>query len=223
MSEFNIDQYKQAWQEQPVPQNYSSSEILQMLNHKSRNYMKYILYISTAEFIFFLALTLYYLLSETDVNNYLRILEKLGIEKNAEVLMNFDSIYLGMKIASLLITAIFVLLFLLNYQKIKVESNLKKFILQIIKFKRTVNLFIFTNIALLITFTAVLTFFIYATLNEQNIALPQSTSTGLIVGLLVTTALSITLIWLYYRVVYGIILKRLGVHLKQLQEIEEGK
>ena len=45
----------------------------------------------------------------------------------------------------------------------------ENFILQIIKFKRTVNLFIFTNIGLLIVFSGIITYFIMNVLQAQNI------------------------------------------------------
>lgn len=223
MPEFNLDQYKKAWQEQPIEQKYGNAEILKMLNKKSRNYIKYIVWISALEFSFFLALTVYYLFDDEEVNNYILLLEKLGIKNNQEIIMNFEHLYFAMKVLSLLVTGIFVVKFVVNYLKIKVESNLKKFILQIISFKKIVNIFIFTNIFLLIVFTAILSYFVFHTLQTQNIDLPRNTSIGLLTGLLVTTILSVVLIWLYYRVVYGIIMKRLGVHLKQLKEIEEAE
>lgn len=223
MPEFNLDQYKKTWQEQPVEQKYNNAEIVKMLNKKSTNYIKYIVWISVLEFSFILFITIYYLFKGNASQSYLNILEKLGVKNNPEIVMNFEHIYFAMKIFILIITAIFVVIFLLNYLKIKVESNLKKFILQILKFKKTVNLFILTNILLLIFYTVVLTAFVFTTLKNQNIDLPRETSIGLLVGLLISTLLSVTLIWLYYRVVYGIIMKRLGTHLKQLQEIEEAE
>jgi hypothetical protein len=35
--------------------------------------------------------------------------------------------------------------------------------------------------------------------------------------------LSVVLIWVYYRIVYGIILKKLGKNLEELQKIELGQ
>ena len=46
MAEFDIDQLKKTWQEQDKEQLYNKNEILEMLNQKSRNYVKYILWIS---------------------------------------------------------------------------------------------------------------------------------------------------------------------------------
>lgn len=221
MPEFNLDQYKKTWQEQPVEHKYSNAEILKMLNKNSRNYVKYILWISVIEFVFFLSLTIYYILVNDNNSSYLKIFAKLGIENTTEVVRDLDHLNFIIKVITLLITFIFVLIFLRNYQKIKVESNLKKFILQIVKFKKTVNLFIFTNICLLIVTTFALTYFVYYTLQRQNIELPKDTASGLIVGVIVTTILCVVLFLVYYRIVYGIIMRRLGVHLKQLKEIEE--
>ena len=223
MPEFNLDQYKKTWQEQPIEQKYSNAEILKMLNKKSTNYIKYIVWISIFEFSFFLALTIYYLFNDEDVSNYLLMLEKLGIKNSPQILSNFEHLYFAMKILSLLVTGVFVVKFVLNFKRIKVESNLKKFILQIVKFKNTVNIFIVTNILLLVVFTAILSYFVFHTLQAQNIDLPRDTSIGLLVGLLLTTLFSVLLIWCYYRIVYGIIMKRLGTHLKQLKEIEEAE
>ena len=223
MPEFNLDQYKKAWQEQPVEQKYSNAEILKMLNKKSTNYIKYIVWISILEFSFFFALTIYYLFNDEDVSNYLLMLEKLGIKNSPQILSNFEHLYFAMKVLSLIVTGVFVFKFVLNYKRIKIESNLKKFILQIVKFKNTVNIFIITNIVLLVIFTAILSYFVFHTLQAQNIDLPRDTSIGLLVGLVLTTLFSVVLIWLYYRIVYGIIMKRLGTHLKQLREIEEAE
>ena len=111
-------------------------------------------------------------------------------------------------------------LFYQNYKKINVESNLKKFILQIISFKKTVNIFILANILLLVFFTAVLTVFTFYILSQQHIQLSHPTLIGFIVGTVLMTILSIVLIWLYYRIVYGIIMKRLGKNLDELKKME---
>ena len=153
--DFNIDQFKKSWQEQPVSDVYNTSEIEGMLNKKSTNYVKYIFWISLAEFLFFAIVGICTIFSTQRSNSFTNILEKLGVQMNDDVEMNFEHLYFALKVFSLLITAIFVFLFYRNYLKIKVECNLKNFILQIIKFKRTVNLFIFTNIGLLIIFSGV--------------------------------------------------------------------
>ncbi|MGZ5193130.1 MAG: beta-carotene 15,15'-monooxygenase [Kaistella sp.] len=220
MPEFDLDNFKKTWQEQEVQPKYNSTEIEAMLNKSSRNYVKYILWISIAEFLIILGMNFYYTFLGDDSNSFIKILERLGIKNSTELQASFSHLYFILKIISLIITAFFVVCFYQNYRKINIESNLKKLILQIIKFKKTVNLFILANILLLIIFTCVLTVFTFSVLSQQNIHLNHPTLIGFSVGLTVMTVLSILLIWVYYRVVYGIILKRLGKNLGELQKID---
>lgn len=192
-----------------------------MLNNKSRTYFKYILWISVAEFLIFISANIYTIFFSQNSSTFINIIGKLGVQKTSEIEMNFEHLYLGLKMISLGMTATFVYLFYKNYQKINIEANLKKFILQIIKFKKTVNAFIVSNVILLIVFTSVFTAFTFYTLNHQNIEITNSLLLGLATVLVLVTVVSIGLILLYYRVVYGIIMNRLDENLKQLKAIEK--
>lgn len=220
MPEFDLDSFKKTWQEQPVQQKYGNHDILQMLNRKSRNYVKYIFWISAAEFLFFTLIGLFYIIQGNESNSFINILEKLGIRKTSDMETDFDHIYLTLKILSLSVTAYFVYKFYQNYKDIKIEENLKKFILKIIEFRKTVNAFILINIALLIAFTSIFTVFVFYIVNTQNIKITNSMITGFIAGIIISTVFTVLIVWLYYRVVYGIIIKKLGRNLKQLQEID---
>ncbi|KMQ67865.1 beta-carotene 15,15'-monooxygenase [Chryseobacterium sp. FH2] len=220
MPEFDLDRFKKTWQEQPVQQKYDNNEILQMLNKKSRNYVKYIFWISVFEFLFFSVMGLFYFLQGEETTTFLNVLEKLGAKRTTELENNFDNIYLGLKILSLLVTAYFVFKFYQNYRKIKIEENLKALITRIIKFKKTVNAFILISIALLVAFTSIFTVFIFYALNSQNIEPANSALTIFIIGIILSTGLTVALIWLYYRLVYGIIMRKLDKNLTQLKDID---
>ena len=221
MPEFDIDSFKKTWQEQDVKPKYDSTEILQMLNKNSRNYVKYILWISIAEFLLILGVSVYYFYKGEEGNSFVHILEKMNINVTPEIFSTLDNFYYAMKFLSIGITLFFVIRFYLNYKRINVEANLKKFIIQIMEFKRTVNLFILVNILFLVFTTLVLILFMFSTLSSQNIEVNSATLTGLIVGIVVALAFSVGLIWLYYRLIYGIIMKRLSKNLAQLKEIEQ--
>lgn len=220
MPEFDLDQLKKSWQEHKVAPKYNSTEIEAMRNKSSRNYVKYIFWISCAEFLVILGMNIYYLFAGEDSQTYINILRKVGVHNSVEVQSNFDHLYYVLKIISLILTAVFVVQFYWNYKKITVESNLKKLIVQIIKFKKTVNLFILANIFLMILYTVALVIFTNWILFEQNIALARSTLIGFYAGFGVMMALGVVLIWIYYRVVYGIILKKLGENLLELKKID---
>ncbi len=222
MPEFDLDSFKETWQQQPVQPKYDTSEIESMLNKSSRNYVKYILWISLVEFVLILGANLYYTFLGEDTADLVSVLGKLGIDNSDQFQNTLTQLYLALKMVSLALTGIFVYLFYQNYRKINVEANLKKLILQIIKFKKTVQLFILANILLVILFTLILGIFTFSVLAQQNIELTNPTIIGFVTGLLLTMGISVVLIWIYYRVVYGFILRRLGKNLEQLQNIEEG-
>ena len=71
MPEFDLDSLKKTWQEQPVQEKYNDNEILTMLNRNSRNYMKYIFWISVAEFAIFSVFGLYYFIQGNENNSFL--------------------------------------------------------------------------------------------------------------------------------------------------------
>lgn len=222
MPEFDLDDFKKTWQKQPTEPKYDSTDIESMLNKSSRNYVKYILWISIAEFILILGANLYYTILGEESGGLFNILKKFGVQDASSFEDTLTDLYLFLKIVSLALTAVFVVLFYQNYCKINVEANLKKLILQIIKFKKTVQLFILANILLVILFTIVIGIFTFSFLSEENIELSHPAMLGFLLGLTLMMVISVVLIWVYYRIVYGFILKRLGKNLKQLQNIEEG-
>ncbi|WP_435522887.1 hypothetical protein [Chryseobacterium indoltheticum] len=136
MPEFDLDSFKKTWQEQPVQPKYNDNEILKMLNKKSRNYMKYIFWISVVEFLLFSVLGVFYLIQNNEADSFLSILEKMGVHKDSQLITKLDNIYLIVKILSLIVTGFFVFKFYQNYRKIKIEEDLKLFILRIIAFKK---------------------------------------------------------------------------------------
>lgn len=221
MADFNIDDFKKTWQQNPSEPRYDDTDIEDMLNKSSRNYVKYILWISIAEFVVILLAGIYYTTFSDEKQSLLNVLQRIGVQDSPNFEQQLHELYFGLKVFSLALTALFVILFYQNYRKINIESNLKKLILQIIRFKKTVQLFIIVNISLLILFSMIMVVFIISILNDQEIVLNNATITGFVVGFLVTILLAAAIMWVYYRIVYGVILKKLGKNLKQLQNIEE--
>lgn len=221
MPEFDLDHLKETWQKQPAPVVYDSPQIESMLNRSSRNYVKYILWISIAEFLIILCANMYYAFAGDDGTDFLKMVQKLGL-KDVSVFENtLAQLYLGLKIISLVLTATFVVLFYRNYRKISVEANLRRLILQIIRFKRTVQLFILANIILVIAFTLIVGAFTFYILSQQSVHLTHPAILGFATILAMMMGVSVLLIWVYYRLVYGFILRRLARNLRQLQKIEQ--
>lgn len=221
--DFDIDSFKKSWQDQTIADGYNQEDIEKMLNKKSRNYVKYILWISIAEFFVFGMINFITLFSSNFHTDFTSILNRLQIRNQSQVEFSLDRIYNWMKVASLVITGIFVIIFYINYKRINVEANLRKFITHIIAFKRTVNLFIISNIVLLLLVIGCFTTFIIYTMRLQKIHIDNPTFWGLISGVTVSLLICIVLILLYYKIAYGIILKRLSKNLSQLEAIDSQK
>lgn len=221
--DFDIDALKKTWQDQKISDGYNQEDIEVMLNRKSRNYVKYILWISVAEFIIFGLVNFLALFSTDFHNDFTNILNKLQIRNQSEVEFSIDKIYNWMKVLSLVVTGIFVVVFYVNYKRIDVESNLKKFIIHILKFKKTVNLFIFSNVFLLVLFIGSLVSLLTITIRRQNIHVDNPTFWSLIFAVVLSLLISVVLILLYYKLAYGILLKRLSKNLKQLEKIDSEK
>ena len=221
--DFDIDSLKKTWQDQEIADGYNQTEIESMLNRKSRNYVKYILWISVAEFVVFVLINFLAIFSADFQTDFTNILTKLHIQNQNEVEFSLDRIYYWVKIFSLIITGVFVVIFYISYRKISIESNLRKFITQILHFKKTVNFFIFSNVFLLILFLGSFTSLIAFTINKQNIQIDNPTLWASVMALVFSLLICIILILLYYKLAYGILLKRLSKNLTQLEQIDSEK
>lgn len=216
MPDFDIDSLKQQWQAQKISNPYSHSEILNLLNKKSRNYVKYILWVSVIEFLIILGS---HLLVDKH-HSFFKIMENLDITVTDTLVQQYNAIYITMQVVSLLVTGFFIFKFYFGYKGIKIEENLKQFILKIIYFRKTVNLFIFINIVLFIIYVITLVGFVIGYSSFQNIEIESARALRFIVALSIGIGLCIALALIYYRIVYGILVKRLGKNLKQLQEMD---
>ncbi len=221
MPEFDIDNLKKAWQEQPVQPKYDSSEILKMLNKKSRNYVKYIFWISVIEFLFFFGVGLFYAVENKPSNSFENVLSRLGVNNSDDFDKRFEVYSLLLKIIGLVVTAFFAVKFYINYKKINIEENLKMLIIRIIDSKKTVNAFILTNIVLFFVYTLILVFLISQIVSQQHINLDRSKIIGFIAEIIVVIVLGVTILLVYYKIVYGILIGKLDKNLKQLKEIEK--
>ena len=221
MDNFDLDNYKKTWQEQDKQSKYSNADILKILNQKSRNYVKYILWISIAEFLLFGGIIIFYMIYDDGSDNIIKLMSRLGIVENQTIKADMAHLNFFIKLLSLVITGVFVVVFYKNYKKINLEANIKQFILQILQFKNTVKLFISTNIILLVVFNMLIAGFIFNNVQKQEIHLQSHDWWVAILTILATTLFSLALIYIYYKIFYGIILKKLSKNLRQLQKMEK--
>lgn len=209
-----LDKLKQDWQKngQSFPA-YSEKDIYGMLHRRSSSIVKWILIISILEFAFWLAISF--------------AMKDSQSQKKMES-FHVDYVTLPMTIVGYIIMIYFFVKFYINYKKISTTDSVKVLMANILNTRKTVKYYIIANISYLIV-TCIIIFSIYfqndadllATLHRSE-ANGEATKFYLIY--IAMTVLSILvlvgLFWLFYKLIYGILLKRLRRNYDELKKID---
>lgn len=208
-----LELLKKDWKKQDG--NYpklSYDQIYKMLWKKSSSIVKWIFVISIIEFLFWTTITIFF----AD-NEYWNEMERLHLKE----------FMIGSYILGYAITFFFIYSFYKNYLKITATDNVSSLMKNIIKTRKTVRYYIgYIIISTGIT-SLVMTYFIfyYHSMNttvEDVTAYSFTTSQWVIflALMLIFIILFLGLVWLFYRLLYGILLKRLHHNYKDLQKLE---
>lgn len=205
-----LDLLKKDWQKNGNKfAQYSDTELYKMLHKKSSSIVRWILIISILE------VALWTFVSFFNNDDYLNKSE-YGSIANYITAFNFFNYA---------VVLIFIFLFYRNYVSISTTGSTRNLMLSILKTRKTVKWYVGYNLAM-IAATLILGLFIalnfspkLADLNDKING--NSGLTLLLVGSFVLfLGLCIGLFWLFYRLIYGILLKRLLANYKELEKIE---
>lgn len=198
-----LDLLKKDWQKNEGSfEQLSEKDIYAMIHKKSSSIVKWILIVSILEFVILNGIAL--LLPEDHSNEF-----------NDK----FDFYINILEIFSYGITIYFVFLFFKNYKSISVISSTKELAESILKTRKTVKYYIRYNISyiilIMISFVA---YTIYTDIITKNDF--SSEMTIVIVGLIFLSVIIIALMWGFYQLIYGFLLKKLKRNYEELQKIE---
>jgi hypothetical protein len=208
-----LDLLKKDWQnkEEHLPK-LSFNEIYKMIWKKSSSIVKWIFYISIAEFIFWIAIQFIPLKSE----------ELFG--EGPQFMQTVEN---GLDLIFFVVMFYFMFQFYQNYKRITAIDSSKELMKKILKTRKTVMRYVWFNLglfalAMVIVFTEVLVFNppenIIAQINNAD---SSAVSWFILILLFIGTILFIGLIlWLFYKLLYGILLKRLKVNYRELKKLE---
>jgi hypothetical protein len=207
-----LDLLKKDWKKQQANfPKLSYEDIYGLIHKKSSSVVKWIFIICIVEFIFWAGLNL--LIPDT----YLDIYEKFHLK-------TFLYLSQGLHYAVLII---FIVVFYKNYKSICVIDSTNLLMQKIIKTRKTVNYYVYYNIALYAILSIILNVSMFS---SPNVLIETMTSeskninneTFLNVALLVqivTFFIVCGLLWLYYQAIYGFLLKKLNKNYKELEEL----
>lgn len=199
-----IDNLKDIWKNQKeYTITFSESDIVKMIYKSSTSIVKWIFIISIIEFIVIMVLPSLFLDSDSAIES------KYGISL---------SIY-ATTIISVIVSVFFIIKFYLNYKQICVNDSTKKLMNSILQTRKTVSQYIATQ--LVINGLFLMYFFFLLTKSDDFInQLPngEDTNMTMIWFILIGTGLFVLLlIWLFYKLLYGILLSKLKFNYAELE------
>lgn len=205
---------KKDWKKQESSfQQIGEKEIYGMLHKRSSSIVKWVLIISILELLLWLSFTFF-----TSDDQYL---EKLK-------LYHLDTLLPIMSVISYGVILFFIFLFFKNYKAINTTDNVKQLMQNILKTRKTVKYYVWYNLGM--TAISMIIIFIFQFLYDPSInkmidnvssSINQKTFFCMLILIYsVVTILFIGLIWLFYRLLYGILMRRLQKNYNELKKID---
>ncbi len=199
-----VDNLKDIWNSQSASEiQFTETDIYKMIHKKSASIVKWIFYISIIEFVIFV-LPLLFLDSSAEEKQY--------------GLTNFTRILSVVNYGILM--PVFMVLFYKNYKAICVFDSTKQLMKDILKTKKTVTYYVFFQLLLfLISVVGVVYKIMHSKLFLDQI--PEDKNMMIIYVILFFIVLILFgIAALFYRLLYGILLKRLNNNYKELIKAE---
>lgn len=209
-----LELLKKDWQNKEVHlPKLSYDDIYPMIWKKSSSMVKWIFYISIIEFVFWAAINII-----SSDPQYMQDLKAMHIY-NIMMVLNF--VNYG-------IILYFIFKFYLNYKKISVTDSSRKLMKTILKVKRTVTQYVWFNLIIFATYMIISLYGVLLYSDEGREIVETATEQGnemtfwfLVIAVsLAFTGVLLVVIWLFYRVLYGILLKRLKENYSELKKLE---
>lgn len=187
-------------------------QIFTLIHKKSSSIVKWIFIICIIEFVFWAGLN--FLIPDS----YLEVYEQFDLK-------SFLYITQGLHYTVLLV---FIYLFYKNYKGISVIESTNLLMQKIIKTRKTVNYYVYYNIALYAILSMVLNMTMFSkpdllieTMSAKNSGINSEIFLNVMLYVQIATFIIVCgLLWLYYKVIYGFLLKRLNKNYKELESLE---
>ncbi|MDB2701789.1 hypothetical protein N9Z01_01625 [Flavobacteriaceae bacterium] len=198
---------KEKWANQKFDKQYTVEELNGFLQKKSKTSIKWIFYLSVAEFFLYISFPFI-------IPNYY---ESFDYYKS----LNLFEFSIATSIIGYIILVYYMLRFFKNYRRISVTDSVKGHLSTILNTRKAVNQYIYFNLGILLIFLIVVMFSAFK-FDENLIALQQENNSVImivfIIGLLVS--LIIGVFGLLYYFIYGRFLNPLKKNEKELLNID---
>ncbi len=191
----------------------SYDEIYKLIHKKSSSIVKWIFIICIAEFLFWGLLNLF-----IPESYYFELYEKFNLETFLFVTQGLHYV----------VIIVFIYFFYKNYKSISVNESTSLLMKKIINTRKTVNYYVYYNIILYVILSIILNTILFSNselfieaLKPEGISIdPDKFYRIMLISQIIAVVVVCGLLWLYYRFIYGILLKRLTLNYKELEALE---
>jgi uncharacterized membrane protein len=208
-----LDLLKKDWQKNNHSfQQVTENQIYKMLHKNSSSNVKWILIISILEFALWTLMSLFF-----NTDDYIK-------QMHAEEMLFFLRILTYLNYA---VIVFFIYKFYTNYVKISTTNSTKELMQNILRTRKTVQNYVWYNLGMFF-FCMVLGFIMAFMYNPELTSIKEEMSNGGSYGRIIlfvcilglATIVFLLLFWLFYKLLYGFLLRRLSNNYKELKKID---
>jgi len=197
-----LDNLKDIWKNQNESViRFTEDDIYKMVHKRSSSVVKWILIISILEFVL---PNIFFLFS--DFKSTKEVYESYGL----------NNIMLFYTVVHVVIILGFIYYFYKNYRNISADSSVKSLLHDILKTRSTVKYYIYYNLSI----AAIIGLHVFYIVFNSDVfinKLPENTSMiGIWVIAILLFGIALLLFWVFYRIIYGFLLKKLQRNYKEL-------
>jgi len=205
-----LDLLKKDWQKNNTFEQVSEVDIYKMLHTKSSSIVKWIFIISVLEILLWSSISVFF-----NTDDYLKNTkyEELNVYFEALTVLNYAVIL------------VFIYLFYKNYVSISTTVSTKQLMKDILKTRKTVQYYVWYNLGMVVL-SLLIGFFMAFNYNPEIAVLMDkighNTKVMFITILLFTLIIGafLGIFWLFYRLLYGILLRKLYANYRELKKID---
>ncbi|SFZ93917.1 hypothetical protein SAMN05428642_103417 [Flaviramulus basaltis] len=190
----------------------SIKDIYPMLHKKSSSIVKTLFYISIAELIFWILV------------NSIPYFYSDEYKQKLEVLYSNEHILTALTVVTYGIILLFIYLLYQSYKSISVTDSAKNLMESILKTRKIIKYYVLYN--LIMAGVTLIIGFYYALHNDPNLSRNAANfDNGQMIGVYALLGfiaiIFVIIIWLFYRLIYGLLLKRLNRNYTELKKLED--
>jgi uncharacterized membrane protein len=207
-----LDLLKKDWNKQDNNRKHlSQNDLYPMLHKKSSSIVKTLFYISITELVFWIII------------NMLPHFFSVEYRENLDTLYGNSLIFTALTIFSYAIILLFIYLLFKSHKAISVTDSAKNLMKRILKTRTIIKYYVIYNLVL--AFISMAVGMIYAINHNPELTdqLAHFNKVQLVIFTIVSillTGIFILIIWLFYRLIYGWLLKRLNQNYNELENLE---